>query len=73
MGTEAINLSFRLPTEKPSKGKITSIRVICPMTKRIDSLVDSGHYTSRSDFIRTAIRFLLEKEKFYLEYGIKNE
>jgi Arc/MetJ-type ribon-helix-helix transcriptional regulator len=35
---------------------------------QIEALVDSGHYSSRSDVVKEALRFLMEK-KNYLRYA----
>ena len=43
--------------------KIVTLLLPEPMLKAIEDLVRSGEYSSRSDLIRTAVRFLLKEEQ----------
>ena len=53
--------------------KIISVKLPDGITKDIDKLIDLGVYTTRSEFIRRAVREQLKKERWYSEQMVPAE
>jgi len=57
---------------RPSDLRIVTVKIPVIYLAMIDELVENKRYVSRSEFIRTAIRRLLESEFGFKERKVKN-